>query len=60
MVDFNQIPSCPGQQRCQMPGVCLGRGGGGWSLDLTDTMYIHVTEINSFPLSQNSISDFDS
>ena len=23
----NQIPSCPGRQRCQMPGVCPGGGG---------------------------------
>ena len=23
----NQIPSSPGRQRCQMPGVCPGRGG---------------------------------
>ena len=25
----NQIPSSPGQQRCQMLGVCPGRGRGG-------------------------------
>ena len=24
----NQIPSSPGRQRCQMPGVCPGGGGG--------------------------------
>ena len=32
-----------------MPGG--GGGGGGLKLRLTNTMYIHVTEINSFPLS---------
>ena len=31
-----QIPSSPGRQRCQMPGVCPG-GRGCWSFDLTDT-----------------------
>ena len=30
----NQIPSSPGRQRCQMPGVCPGVC---WSFDLTDT-----------------------
>ena len=25
----NQIPSSTGRQRCQMPGVCPGEGGGG-------------------------------
>ena len=24
----NQIPSSPGRQSCQMPGVCPGGGGG--------------------------------
>ena len=32
----NQIPSSPGRQRCQMPGVFRG-GGGCWSFDLIDT-----------------------
>ena len=32
----NQIPSSPGRQRCQMPGVCPG--GACWSFDLTDTV----------------------
>ena len=32
----NQIPSSPGRQRCQMPGVCPG--GACWSFDLTDTL----------------------
>ena len=34
----NQIPSSPGWQRFQMPGVCPGAGGGCWSFDLTDTL----------------------
>ena len=33
----DQIPSSPGRQRCQMPGVCPG-GGGCWSFYLTDTL----------------------
>ena len=28
----NQIPSSPGLQRCQMPGVCPGGGGGIWPI----------------------------
>ena len=39
----NQIPSSPGQQRCQMPGVCPGAGGEGggcWSFDLADTLSV--------------------
>ena len=35
----NQIPSSPGRQRCQMPGVCPGGGGACWSFDLTDTKH---------------------
>ena len=34
----NQIPSSPGRQRCQIPGVCPGGGGTCWSFDLTDTL----------------------
>ena len=36
----NQVPSSPGRQRCQMPGVCPGVGGC-WSFDLTDTFFKH-------------------
>ena len=36
-----QIPSSPGRQRCQMPGVCPG-GGACWSFDLTDTLLNRV------------------
>ena len=34
----NQIPSSPGRQRCQMPGVCPA--GACWSFDLTDTLFV--------------------
>ena len=36
----NQIPSSPGRQRCQMPGVCPGGGGG--MLKLRFDRYIKV------------------
>ena len=36
----NQIPSSPGRQRCQMPGVCPGVGGGGGVLKLRFGRYI--------------------
>ena len=37
----NQIPSSPGRQRCQMPGVCPGRGGEGM-LKLRFDRYINL------------------
>ena len=37
----NQIPSSPGRQRCQKPGVCPGERGC-WSFDLTDALFHKV------------------
>ena len=36
----NQIPSSPGRQKCQMPGVCPRGGGGGGMLKLRFDRYI--------------------
>ena len=42
------IPSFPGRQRCQMPGVCPGGWGRAcWSFDLTDTLLDCLLGISS-------------
>ena len=51
----NQIPSSPGRQRCQMPGVCPGGGGGGgehveasiWPIHKEDKSYMTSLDPNS-------------
>ena len=52
---YNQIPSCPGGQRCQMHGVCPGGGGG--MLKLRFDRYINrAWKVHSWStLSMNSI-----
>ena len=42
----NQIPSSPGRQTCQMPGVFPG--GACWSFDLTDTLRDCDIELPNF------------
>ena len=37
----NQIPSSPVRQRCPMPRVCPGGGGGSFRFDLTDALHLH-------------------
>ena len=40
---LSHISHCTEQNSCQMPGVCVGGGGGGWAtLELTGTTLVHT------------------